>query len=185
MEMAGKHSGKTPRIFRFFLKTKKKCLEFSDFARKLIRKTVRQFTPRHVRRKISTSVNVGPSGGSRVRWPACSCYSCISFQKYFPLPGSIFFFDRELCIFQKLFLVKSILIGSLIGFPVTLFKIPGDNVPAFPAKESGAKSLVLYLCTHQHVFRRLVHGVLHLPLDWLWTWAECPCWTCWWGRGWW
>ena len=59
-----------PRIFRFFFEKNEKCLEFSDLARKLIRKTVRQFPPpRHVRRKISTSVDGGPSEGSRVRRP--------------------------------------------------------------------------------------------------------------------
>ena len=34
-----------PRIFRVFFEKNEKCLEFSDLARKLIRKTVRQFHP--------------------------------------------------------------------------------------------------------------------------------------------
>ena len=34
-----------PRIFRVFFEKNEKCLEFSDLARKLIRKTVRQFPP--------------------------------------------------------------------------------------------------------------------------------------------
>ena len=59
-------------IFFFLEKNEKneKCLEFSDLARKLIRKTVRQFhPPRHVRRKISAGVDGGPSGGSSVCRP--------------------------------------------------------------------------------------------------------------------
>jgi hypothetical protein len=50
MEMAGKHSD---RDFDFFFEKNEKnekCLELFDLARKLIRKSFENFTPRKVRR---------------------------------------------------------------------------------------------------------------------------------------
>ena len=69
--MQGKHCDHN---FYFYLKKmrkKEKCLEFSDLARKLIRKAFRQFhpPPRHVRRKISANVDGGPSVRSSMPRP--------------------------------------------------------------------------------------------------------------------
>ena len=48
-----------PRIFRFFFEKNEKCLEFSDLARKLIRKTVRQFPPPDMCAKKIPLVSMG------------------------------------------------------------------------------------------------------------------------------
>ena len=55
----------------FVFEKNEKCLEFSDLARKLIRKTFRQFYPptQTCAAKISANVNGGPSGGSSIRRP--------------------------------------------------------------------------------------------------------------------
>ena len=88
MEMAGKYSD---HYFYLFLEKNEKCLELLDLARKLIEKSFQKkrfkkkvlriawfgekvdqtilSPPRHVRQKISASVDGGPSGGSRVRRP--------------------------------------------------------------------------------------------------------------------
>ena len=63
--------GTTAWFGEIILKKPEKCLEFSDLARKLIRKTFKELPlpPRHVCRKISAGVDGGLSGGSSVHRP--------------------------------------------------------------------------------------------------------------------